>query len=414
MKAGINAPGLLFSDPEPRLAGIALKYDTRSEMPFSAKVQEDAMVACQRHCCLCHRLKHTKLQCHHIVPHAEGGEDTFDNCIPLCLECHGEVEAYNPKHPIGTKYTPAELKRRRDEWYEAVKNPTLTVFNAKHVNIDRDMVKRLCQVCSPRTMKAYFCGRDYAYPFEKTIVDALGDLCEFRNRVESHFLDPALETLFAEFNARVLEMSPALRGADLFKEEDLLYFPTEYPKDYREHPAYIKKWERRVNRATNAARRLYKAYEELIHECRLRLEITTLDDLSKEDQQHEIQLSFIPISSRCYWSMGKVGDQPAMQIVTRWHVTNVPGSKMPASLLETTLLKPHGEVIQTMVHPSRTSPQEPYVEEIPEGKTGKFAMSFYLKSVAEPKSDTLEVKIAVVDQLGNRHTLDPITLKRRG
>ena len=70
-------------------------------------------------------------------------------------------------------------------------------------------------------------------------------------------------------------MIPALRTADLFKEtEDLLYFAKQYPQDHREHPAYLKRWNRCVNRATNAARRLYKAYEELIDECRLRLEIS--------------------------------------------------------------------------------------------------------------------------------------------
>jgi hypothetical protein len=70
-------------------------------------------------------------------------------CIPLCLQCHGEVEAYNSKHPIGTKYTPTELKRRRDEWYQALKHPIATTLNPKHVNIDREMVKRLRQISSP-------------------------------------------------------------------------------------------------------------------------------------------------------------------------------------------------------------------------------------------------------------------------
>jgi HNH endonuclease len=93
----------------------AFESDTGFLMHFPAKVQEDAMVASQRHCCLCHRLKHTKMQCHHIVPHADGGEDTFDNCIPLCLECHGEVEAYNSKHPIGDEVHPyrAETSTQR-------------------------------------------------------------------------------------------------------------------------------------------------------------------------------------------------------------------------------------------------------------------------------------------------------------
>jgi len=141
-------------------------------------------------------------------------------------------------------------------------------------------------------MKTYFCDRDYANPFEKAVVDALGRFFEFRNRVESHFLDPALESLFAEFNFRILEMIPTLRKADLFKEaEDLFYFPKQYPQDHREHSAYLRRWNRYANRATNAARRVYKAYEELIQECRLRLEISTIDELSKEDQQHSTKSS---------------------------------------------------------------------------------------------------------------------------
>jgi len=352
------------------------------------------------------------MQCHHIEPHAEGGEDTFDNCIPLCLECHGEVEAYNTKHPIGTKYTPTELRRRRNEWYEALKNPSLTVLNAKHVNIDRDMVKRLCQVCSPRTMQAYFCGRDCAYPFEKAILDALDDFCEFRNRVESHFLDPALESLFAEFNAAVLQMIRTLRGADIFKEtESVLHFPKQYPQDPQEHPAYLRSWDRRVNLASKAANRLYRAYEELIHECRLRLEITTIENLSKEDQQHEINLRFVPISSRCFWTIGKQGDQPFLQIVTQWNVTNAPGSRMPARILQALLLEPQGEIMQSFVDPGRTLPGEPDWDEIVEGQTCKLFISFWVISDTEP-SEPLEVKIAVVDQLGKQHALPPITLKR--
>ncbi len=61
------------------------------------------------------------MQCHHIVPEAEGGPDTFDNCIPVCPDCHAEVMAFNSKHPFGgTPYHPQELKRRRDDWYALV------------------------------------------------------------------------------------------------------------------------------------------------------------------------------------------------------------------------------------------------------------------------------------------------------
>ena len=91
-------------------------------MPFPQSIRIEALLACQRHCCLCHERKHTRLQCHHIVQSADGGADSFDNCIPLCPDCHSEVRAFNPRHPVGaTPYHPAELLRRRDDWYAAVR-----------------------------------------------------------------------------------------------------------------------------------------------------------------------------------------------------------------------------------------------------------------------------------------------------
>jgi hypothetical protein len=91
-------------------------------MQFPAKVRLNALIACQRQCCLCHERKHTRIQCHHIIPEADNGPGTFDNCIPLCPDCHAEVMAFNAKHPFGgTPYSIEELKRRRDDWYAAVR-----------------------------------------------------------------------------------------------------------------------------------------------------------------------------------------------------------------------------------------------------------------------------------------------------
>jgi hypothetical protein len=90
-------------------------------MAFPLNVRLDALIACQRQCCLCHERKHTRMQCHHIIQEADGGPNIFENCIPLCPDCHAEVLAFNPKHPIGTPYYPEELKRRRDDWYTNVK-----------------------------------------------------------------------------------------------------------------------------------------------------------------------------------------------------------------------------------------------------------------------------------------------------
>ena len=66
-------------------------------MGFPKKVKEDVLVACRRRCVLCGEFCGLHIELHHIIPHGEGGPDTFDNCIPLCYIHHAEVgQAYNP------------------------------------------------------------------------------------------------------------------------------------------------------------------------------------------------------------------------------------------------------------------------------------------------------------------------------
>lgn len=92
-------------------------------MAFSRDVVERLLVACHRHCCICHKPAGSKMEIHHIVPEAEGGEDTEENGIPLCLDCHAEVGSYNPQHPKGRKFTPSELTRHREQWFAVCATP---------------------------------------------------------------------------------------------------------------------------------------------------------------------------------------------------------------------------------------------------------------------------------------------------
>ena len=90
-------------------------------MGFSENVVDDVLVSCQRCCCLCHKFCGTRIELHHIKPKSKSGSDTFENCIPLCFDCHAEVGHYNPEHPKGRKFSEAELKKIRDNWYANVK-----------------------------------------------------------------------------------------------------------------------------------------------------------------------------------------------------------------------------------------------------------------------------------------------------
>lgn len=86
-------------------------------MGFSQKVADEVFVRCSRHCCLCGSYSGAKMELHHIKQVADGGDDSVENCIPLCFNCHAEVKAYNPHHPKGRKFSEAELKGHRDKYY---------------------------------------------------------------------------------------------------------------------------------------------------------------------------------------------------------------------------------------------------------------------------------------------------------
>ncbi len=87
-------------------------------MPFPNAVRDAVLVAAGRCCCICHTLAGRNIQVHHIVQEADGGPNTIENAIPLCLRCHADAGHYNPHHPLGTKYSPSELRRHRDEWFK--------------------------------------------------------------------------------------------------------------------------------------------------------------------------------------------------------------------------------------------------------------------------------------------------------
>ncbi len=89
-------------------------------MSFSKEVVDAALVASGRCCCICHKFCGVRIETHHIRPTSKGGEDCFENCIPLCFDCHAEVEHYNDQHPKGRKFSESELRKHRDTWFSKV------------------------------------------------------------------------------------------------------------------------------------------------------------------------------------------------------------------------------------------------------------------------------------------------------
>ena len=91
-------------------------------MAFSRECKTEALLLSARRCCVCRRFRGVGVQVHHIVSESNGGSNTLDNAIVLCLDCHMAAGHYNPQHPIGIKFSPEELKSHRDSWYEKVQS----------------------------------------------------------------------------------------------------------------------------------------------------------------------------------------------------------------------------------------------------------------------------------------------------
>lgn len=85
---------------------------------FSPGDKRRVLLWCQRHCCFCGKKCGTDIQVAHIEPRRKPKSLDIENAIPLCLNCHQKLFSYDPKHPLGIKYTSEELKTRRDETYE--------------------------------------------------------------------------------------------------------------------------------------------------------------------------------------------------------------------------------------------------------------------------------------------------------
>ncbi|MGO9020866.1 MAG: HNH endonuclease [Syntrophobacteraceae bacterium] len=81
---------------------------------FHPSVVESVLIKCRRHCCVCGQWCGQKIEVHHI---GSSDDDSEDNAIALCFDCHADVGHYNPKHPKGRKYSISELKKLRDLTY---------------------------------------------------------------------------------------------------------------------------------------------------------------------------------------------------------------------------------------------------------------------------------------------------------
>lgn len=173
---------------------------------FSESVRLRALLACKRHCCLCGKHCHTHMELHHIVPAAKGGPGTFENCIPLCFDCHAAVGHYNPAHPKGTCYAPAELRARRDALYASMKNATgkpLENPNAPLGERDLALLRLIADKLPSTASRFLFKDHNYYDSIRYEYVRPMSNLLRAWDKDLHRFENEALAARHATFHAAI-------------------------------------------------------------------------------------------------------------------------------------------------------------------------------------------------------------------
>ena len=230
------------------------------------------MVACGRSCCLCHKFCSSKIECHHIQPEGDGGADTYENCIPLCFDCHAEVGSYNLRHPRGTKFTPEELRRHRDRWYEKQEQGSGSLItDERYKEMDKILfLKIVNDILRPDHMREFISGRDFGNSFNTEDMSPLRRFDEvYCNRSDFEFMDPDLETAKSNLRAAIARFSMLLatntfplRGNPRFCK-----IPDEWEIDdpVRFHAV--------IDELNGFARQVWEGYTEFIRMGRRKLEV---------------------------------------------------------------------------------------------------------------------------------------------
>jgi hypothetical protein len=235
-------------------------------MGFPGQVRDDALVACGRHCCLCHKFCGIKMELHHIVQTAENGEDTFENCIPLCLDCHADMRSYDHKHPKGIKYTPAELRRHRDNWYAKIKGSPGSSYNEQSRELDRKVFITIKVELPYDGLIQFLENHDFGGPFKLNRTDPLDAFLHKGDDPSREFLDADLEGMRAKLLKDVHEFLHFM-AYNTFPERETGFQSVNKEWGYK-NPARLKEVVDKLNRLSTE---VASSYRTLVREGRRRL-----------------------------------------------------------------------------------------------------------------------------------------------
>jgi hypothetical protein len=204
-------------------------------MTFPPRIANKALLDCGRCCSICHKFCGFKIELHHIIQKSEGGKNSYENCIPLCLDCHAEVKAYNPKHPKGRKYTDAELREHRNRWYEKVGNKSFLLSHPECVELDRKLFLKIKQIL-PVTEGSITFIRSHVYT-DPWLLKEHNDLTKYRSHCQNpdfEFIDLDLEIHRCRLTESIKKFMETLFTVGFTTDRFTVGFSTDRWREYRE------------------------------------------------------------------------------------------------------------------------------------------------------------------------------------
>lgn len=251
-------------------------------MSFPESVAIEALTLCGRCCCICHKFCGTKIELHHIEQKAYGGDDTLENCIPLCFDCHSEMGKTDPKHPKGKRYSTEELKRHRDNWYKKVNSDGFSVNNSEKTIFteDTELFRTICAVFTP-TVKRWLIEEDIggAHPYNvfHGVAKYLHDIYD---DPFSEFIDPELEKMRGNLISSIKaflnykSMNTFVKhvfGQDLCVTRAWMVNHEDWIPHSMSYEEYSTQYAKEAQTLNDLATDVWKTYCEFVRQCRLLL-----------------------------------------------------------------------------------------------------------------------------------------------
>ena len=235
-------------------------------MGFSQSIVENALLSCGRHCCICHKFCGTKIELHHIDQKKNGGEDSFDNCLPLCFDCHADVMQYNPEHPKGKKYNFSELKKHRENWYKKVElSDGLITFSTKYCELDRKTFERLNELLSSKELMYFIKHNIFCSKFNDNLMTEIDLFLKECELPEFKFIDADLDGLKSELEIHFEKLEK------LILENTFGAGPGKQSIPYEWEELQPERYKKAINDFSELSPLLYETYTSLVKLSRRKL-----------------------------------------------------------------------------------------------------------------------------------------------